>query len=100
MEASSEQKKGKNLTLLRELEPRESGADQLPDRERELAQAAAIIRVGLSVLSGRVLSLIALVVASSLFAYAVWSPSALALGSAIGFALVIFLPILYADFSR
>ena len=111
------QKKGRNLQLVSERQEPEplptpttstpptdprierlaAWEAQLTAKEDELKQAIKLVKVGLSMLAQRVLTLLALSVSSTLFGIALAEGSAAKIAAAAIFTALVFLPVLWVD---
>lgn len=119
MEHSSEQTKleipqfvkqarGKNLELVASRDEATEGIkakeayllkkqEQLDAQEQELIQAIRILKAGMGVMAQRALTIMALLASVGLFAWAVYDPQSSRITAASLFAVMVFLPALWAD---
>jgi hypothetical protein len=70
---------------------------QLRAQEDELRQAIKMVKLGMSMLAQRVLTAISMLVASSLFGFALSSGEWSKIGAASLFTLIVFIPALWSD---
>ena len=87
---------GRNLQLVGQREV----TDEPPKndrREEELRQAIAVVRTALGVLGQRTMTLLALLAACGMFAWAVLDPNALRITAACLYAVLVFGPLAWLD---
>ena len=101
--------RGKNLQLVAERsapEPTIPTPDltammtSLQRREDELKQMAAVVKLALTALTQRVLTIIGLAAGASMFAYAVLEPTTMRIAAACLFAVLVFGPLAWIDARR
>lgn len=72
----------------------------LQRREDELRQMAAVVKLALTALTQRVLTITGLLAGASMFAYAVLEPTAMRIAAACLFAVLVFGPLAWIDARR
>lgn len=108
METSSEMetpavfRRRRNLQLVSEraetAQPSQSSKD-LQKREEALQMVMATITVALGILSQRLMTVLALMASSGMFAWSVFEPTGWRLSAAIAFAVCVLLPLAYLDWA-
>jgi len=100
-------RKGRNLEIVgeHEVEPKPEPAPaqnysqweaRLKAKEAELTKALVFLTTAVKIVSNKSLCYLTAVVSAGLFSYAIANPSAMTTGAACLFAVIVFLPSLYA----
>jgi len=73
---------------------------QLRTKEAELLASIRVVRAAMGIAAARVVTFLAMLVCAGLFTWAVAEPSWMRTGAAIFFAVLVFLPALWADAAK
>lgn len=98
LEVVSERQEAQNSGLTADALIRE--AERLKQKEQELQQVMTVIRTALKVVGAKAASMLSMLFASGMFVWSVMDPSWARTGASCLFAVIVFLPALYADASR